>query len=142
MKKILSFIALCLLCFSTMAQQLSNTTFTPLPFGTYTATTVNSIDQVNYNYRGAHIIINVTTATSGNYTPHIQAKDPVSGLYYDLLVGTAISSAGVTVLKIYPGMTATANVSASDMLPLTWRVQMIGASTPSAVFSVSAFLGL
>jgi hypothetical protein len=105
-----------------------------------TATTVNSIDMGNFGYRGAHVMVNVTTATSGSYTPHIQAKDPISGAYYDVLVGPAISATGITILKIYPGINSITNGSASDILPSTWRMQLIGASTPNMVLSVSAYL--
>lgn len=135
MKRLFLFIALCFACMACFAQ-VTNVAGNPLPSGTYTATTVNSPDQLNFNYRGGHIIINVVTATSGNYTPHIQAKDPNSGLYYDVLVGSAISTSGVTVLKVYPGIATLANGSASDILPSVWRVQLIGASTPSMVLSV------
>lgn len=139
MKRFSIFLAMCIACFAASAQ-VTNTTAVPLPAATYTATTVNSPDQVNGNYRGVHIIINVVTATSGTYTAHVQGKDPVTGLYYDILVGSAISSAGVTVLKVYPGIAVLANGAASDIIPQTWRVQMIGASTPSAVLSVSAYM--
>lgn len=141
MKRIISLIVLCFACASCFAQ-VTNTSGSPLPLATYTAATVNSPDQLNYNYRGAHIIINVVTVTSGTYTPHIQAKDPISGLYYDLLVGTAISASGVTVLKVYPGIATLSNGSASDILPSVWRVQLIGASTPSMVLSVWSDLEL
>lgn len=120
--------------------QVSNTTYQPLPQNTYTATTVNSMDQTNNNYKGGHFIINIVTATSGTYTPHIQAKDPISGLYYDILVGSALSAVGTTILKVYPGIGVVANGSASDILPQIWRVQLIGASTPSMVLSVDAYL--
>lgn len=120
--------------------QVSNTTANPLPSAAYTATTVNSGDQNNPSWVGAHFIINVSAYTSGSYTPHIQGKDPVSGLYYDVLVGTAISATGTTILKVHPGLAVVANGSASDILPQTWRVQLVGASTPSMTLSVSAYL--
>jgi len=120
--------------------QQANTSVTPLPLTTQTAATVNSPSQTNTNYRGGHFIIKVVTATSGTYTPRIQGYDPISQAWYDILVGSAISAAGTTVLKVYPGIGVVANGSASDILPLTWRVQLIGASTPNMIFSVSAYL--
>jgi hypothetical protein len=139
MKRLSIFLSMCLLCFSAMAQ-ITNTTYTPLPQATQTATTVNSLAQSNTSYRGGHFIVTVVTATSGTYTPHIQGYDPASGLWYDILIGSAISAVGTTVLKVYPGIGVVANGSASDVLPLTWRVQLIGASTPSMVISVDAYL--
>lgn len=130
-----------LLLLSSMASaQVSNTVYTPLPSATQTAATVNSGQQSNSNYRGGHFIVNVTTATSGNYTPHIQGQDPSSGAWYDVLVGAAISTTGTTVLKVYPGIGVSANGSASDILPAVWRVQLIGASTPNMALSVGAYL--
>ena len=104
-----------------------------------TAATVNSTDQLNTVYKGGHFIVNISAYTAGTYTPHIQAKDPISGNYYDILVGTALNATGTTILKVYPGITASANAAASDLLPRTWRVQLIGASA-NMTLSVSAFL--
>lgn len=135
------FLILCFFC-SLSHGQMANTSSSPLSLATYTATTVNSTNQQNFNYRGGHFIINVVTVNSGTYTPHIQGYDPTSGIWYDILVGTAISSPGLTVLKIYPGITAASNVSVSDILPQIWRVQLIGGSTPSIIISVDAYLEL
>lgn len=120
--------------------QVSNTTVTPLTSTAQTATSVTSGDFGNFGYRGAHFIVNVTTFTSGTYTPKIQGKDPVTGTYYDILVGPAISATGATILKIYPGISTIANGAASDVLPQTWRVVLTGASTPNMVLSVVANL--
>lgn len=111
----------------------------PMACTTCTATTVNSQDVSNSNWKGGHVIFNVSAYISGTYTPHIQGKDPASGTYYDVLVGTGsnvISSAGTTVLKVYPGIAAIAGGAASDIVPSTWRVQLIGASTPSMTLTV------
>lgn len=122
--------------------QVVNAIYTPLPLANQTATTVNSPVQQNFNFRGGHFIINCSSFVSGTYTPHIQGMDPISGIWYDILVGSAISSVGITILKIYPGIGSTANASSSDILPQIWRVQLVGASTPSMVISVDAFLEL
>ena len=139
MKRLFLAIVTLLLC-TLASAQVSNQTVNPLPLASYTSNTVNSPDQTNYNFRGGHFIVNISSYISGNYTPHIQAKDPVSGVYYDVLIGTALSANGTTVLKVYPGIGVSANGSASDTLSLTWRVQLVGASTPSMTVSVDAFL--
>ena len=103
--------------------------------------TFNVADQTNNGaWKGVQVIVNISARTSGSYTPHVQAKDPVSGNYYDLLVGTALNGTGTTVLSVYPGIAASANVSASANLPRTWRVQLIGASTPSMTLSIGGVL--
>lgn len=139
MKKLILSLLLALGCALAQAQ-VTNFVTTPLASAAQTAGTVNSADQTNYLFSGGHFVINISAYTSGTYTPHIQGKDPVSGAYYDILVGTALNSAGTTVLKVYPGIGALANGSASDVLPQTWRVQLIGGSSPSMTISVAAYL--
>lgn len=120
--------------------QLQNLATQILPSAARTTSPVDSADQTNSGWRGIHLIINVSAYTSGTYTPHVQAKDPVSGTYYDILVGSAISATGITILKIYPGMATISNGAAADFLPRIWRVHFVGASSPSMTFSVGAFL--
>lgn len=142
LKRFAPFIALLVLlaCAAPVAAQLQNLATQILPSAARTAATVDSADQTNSGWRGIHLIINVTAFTSGTYTPHVQAKDPVSGTYYDILIGTAISATGLTVLKIYPGMATISNGASADFLPRIWRVHFVGASSPSMTFSVGAFL--
>jgi len=109
------------------------------PLAAQTATTLTSNDQQNASWKGLHVIVNVTSYTSGTYTPHIQGEDEY-GNYYDILVGPAISATGITVLKVYPGIATLANGAASDLLPAVWRVQLVGATTPSMTISVDANL--
>ena len=44
------------------------------------------------------------------------------------------------MLRVYPGLTASANVTASDVLPATWRVEAVHGDTDSITYSVSANL--
>ena len=118
------------------AQNLSATI---LPSALRTAAQVSSADQINLRWTGATVIVNVTAFVSGTYTPKIQGKDPVSGTYYDILVGPAIGATGITILKIYPGISVVANGAASDFLPRVWRVQLNG-TTPSMTISIGANL--
>lgn len=101
-------------------------------------TTTDSADVNNTSYRGAHIVINVTSYTSGQWTPVVQGKDPISGNYYTILTGPTISATGTTVIKVYPGLMAQSadDPIANDFLPRTWRVRMSGGATPSATYSV------
>lgn len=140
MKKLLFSLLLlfCLPC----AAQVANQFTTVLPATAQTGATVNSPAQQNFNFRGAHFVIYVSAYTSGTYTPHIQGYDAVSGQWYDILVGTGITAIGETIIKVYPGIAGTANAAANDILPTTWRVQLIGTSTPAMTISVGAFLEL
>lgn len=105
-----------------------------------TAASVNSADQTNSSWKGAVIIVRVSAFTSGTYTVTIQGKDPVSGQYYNILTGTAIGSVSTNTLTVYPGIAVTANVSASAVLPRTWRVSLAGAASQNMTLSVGASL--
>ena len=116
-----------------------NTNNTLLASAARTATT-NSADATNYNAKGAHIIINVTAITTSSLTVTVQGKCPISGVYYDILVGAAITSTGITILKVFPGVAAVANGSASDILPRTFRVSCAKGDASSWTYSVAAAL--
>lgn len=144
MKKILSALLLFLAAFAAHAQNTVNLPVTLAASAARTTTTFNTADQTNTSFTKLSVIINVSAYTSGTYTPHIQAKDPVSGLYYDLLVGAGISgvtSAGLVVLTVGTGILAVPNVASQMFLPRTWRLQLIGTASPSMTLSVGAFLG-
>ncbi len=87
-------------------------------------TTQNSPDQINFNARGLKLVVNVTAISGGSLVVAIQGKDAASGTYWTLLASVAVSTTGTFTLTLYPGVAVTANVSASDILTRTWRVQV------------------
>ena len=97
--------------------------------------TVVSVDQVNKNGRGVQVGINVTalTGTGPTVTVTLQGKDYASSAYYTLLASAAIAATGFTLLTLYPGAPSTANASAPQVLPATWRVSAVVAGTTPAV---------
>lgn len=115
-----------------------NTSTSILPSGAR-STTQTQTDQVNTSYRGLHLIIDVTNAGTGSITPKIQGKD-ANGVYYDLLVGAAISSTGTNVLKIYPGITPVTNGTANDILPYGYRIVITANNANSMTYSAAAQL--
>ena len=84
----------------------------------------NSFDAINYRGRGVKVFITTGAfgASESTMTVTIQGKDPVSGTYYTILSSASLSASAFTVLSVYPGLAVTANVSANDVLPKTWRV--------------------
>lgn len=120
----------------------SNLEITVIASAPRTATT-NGSDLSNFNCRGGHIIINVTSITaSPSVVFTVQGKDAVSGAYYDLLTSAAIVATGTTALTVYPGAAVTANVSASNVLPKTWRVRAVHGDADSITYSVGGVLVL
>lgn len=99
-------------------------------------TTQNGADTTNYNNRGIVVVLDMTTVGTGSVTLAIQGKDSVSGKYYTLLAGAAVTTDSTNVYKVYPGLTAAANAVASDVLPATFRVIVTANNANSATYSV------
>lgn len=130
MKKFLPLLLLCACLFAAPAAA-QNLPYVLITSAATTGATVTSPDVSSAPNHGVHVIINVTAYTSGSYTPHIQALDPASGSYYDILVGAPISATGLNVIKVVPGGAPLSNASAADFLPSKWHLQLVGGSSPS-----------
>jgi hypothetical protein len=104
-------------------------------------TTTNSADQKNTDYRGVHVVVDITAVPGvETVTPKIQGKDALSGKYYDILVGAAQVATGTVILKVAPGLLAAANTVANDALPIDWRIVMTHSAAGSFTYSVGANL--
>lgn len=101
-------------------------------------TTTNSADQTNANGRGVQVTVDITAIATQTVTVNIQGKDTASGKYYTLLASSALASVATTVLSLYPGDAVSANLSASNVLPKTWRVQAVGAVGGTVTLTVGA----
>lgn len=102
---------------------------------------VNSSDQDGNRGRGVMVFVRISaiTGTSPTLTVTLQGKDEASGQYYTILASAALTATGLTVLKVYPGLTAAANTVANDILPSTYRViSAIGGTSPAVTATVSA----
>lgn len=104
---------------------------------TLTAASANtsSADIANQFATGGHVIIDITaiTGTVPTLAVTVEGKDINSGKYYPILTSAMLSAVGTTVLRIFPGAIATANLSANDILPSTFRVSVAIAGTTPAV---------
>lgn len=91
----------------------------------------------NFPGIGARIIIDVTAITS---TPSVvfavEGYDPASQKWLALLTSAAIVGVGTTILRIFPGATVAANLSANDFMPAMWRVTATHANGNSITYSV------
>lgn len=101
-------------------------------------TTQTQADQTNYGGRGVVVILDVTSAGTGSITLEIDGKDPASGKYYAILTGVAVVANSTTVYRVYPGLTAAANATASDVLPRTWRIKVTANNANPVTYSVGA----
>lgn len=90
------------------------------------ATSTNAgVSTTTYNASKAVILINVSAYTSGSLTVTVNGVSS-TGYTYPILTSTAISAAGVTPLRIFPGSTPSANAVANDMVPRTLQVVVTG----------------
>jgi hypothetical protein len=80
--------------------------------------------------KGCILLINVTAVT-GSLTVSLKGVDPTSGASYTVLASAAISATGLTVLRVYPGLTASANATANDVLPNTCVISSVVATGPA-----------
>lgn len=84
----------------------------------------HSSDMTNLRCRGIKLYIATGAFGTGAsaITVTIQGKDPVSGSYYTILTSASLVASSFSVLSVYPGLTASANVAANDVLPPTYRI--------------------
>lgn len=105
--------------------------------------TTDSADFTNYNWKGLHIIFNVQSPASGfSLVPIIQGKDPISNIYYPILIGDNIAVEGTTILKIYPGIGQIPGGTASDILPRVWRLRVEVGDATAVTYTANANLVL
>lgn len=106
------------------------------------ARTADSTSHQTLASKAGVFVIDVTAVTS---TPSvvftIRGVDPISNKTWDILASAAITSTGTTILRVDPGLTASANLIAKDVLPQAVDIFADHADTDSITFTVS-FLGV
>jgi len=98
--------------------------------------TVTGPDMVNQSARGVKVVVVTTVIGTGSITLTIQGKDPGSNTYYTLLASAAIVTNTTGIYTVYPGLTAAANVTATDVLPQVWRLLVTANNANAATYSV------
>jgi hypothetical protein len=105
--------------------------------------TANGTTITNASARGAIFFVNVT-AVSGTIPTlaiKMQVQDSLSGLWFDVPGATlaTITTAGIFMITISPGLTEAANTKVSFPLPRVYRwTWTIGGTTPSFTFGIGA----
>lgn len=110
-----------------------------LPLETRTQSTLSEV--ISGGAKGAVCSMFVDVIPSGTLSLEIRGYDRFAGQTYTILSSSLITASGVTVLKVFPGIAATNNVSKSDVLPYDWKLFV--AHTPAdlaAKYSVSVSL--
>jgi hypothetical protein len=110
--------------------------------GAGATTSANGPDYANGAFRGIKVVVDLTVNGGGlgSITVTIEGKDAASGKYYTLLASAALTAVATTVLTVFPGAPATANVSANDQLPKTFRVKVTANNANPTSYTVGATL--
>jgi hypothetical protein len=99
------------------------------------------LSSVRYNPLGAlRVVVNITSIT-GSLTVSILLVDQASGATVVLLASAAIAATGTTVLKVAPGLAASANAVANDYGGPFIQVQAVVATGPCTATISAHFLG-
>lgn len=97
-----------------------------------------SPDINNFGYRGIHLTLQATgkTGSSPTLDVKLQAKDNVSGNYYDIhgaaFAQVTDNQTAPVYLSVYPGIAETSNQTVSDIIPKTVRVYHTVSGTGAA----------
>jgi hypothetical protein len=94
-----------------------------------------------YEYSGLVLVLDITAVTaSPGITVTVAGVDQVSDKLFTVLASAPIATVSTTILRIGPGLTAAANLTANDYLPPTFRVTVTHADTDSATYSLAGML--
>jgi len=87
--------------------------------------------------RGIKVTINITNVAAGpSVTVNILGVD-ANGVTYTILASAALVAVATTVLTVYPGLTAVANVTATDVLPRNIQVNVVANNANSCTYSLA-----
>lgn len=92
-----------------------------------------------YNYMNVTVNATAITATP-SVVVTIDAYDPVSGTYVNMLTSAAITATGTTLMRIGPTLAAVANLAANHALPGTVRITCTHGDADSITYSVGVEL--
>lgn len=103
------------------------------------STASSTVTFVTYNARSAIILINVSAVTGGTLTVTINGRS--ANLYtYPILAASAIATVSLVALRIGPGLTPVANLTANESLPRT--VQVVATVTGTITYGIDYILSV
>lgn len=101
--------------------------------------TVNTADTRSDGARGLVMLLDVTAAS---LTPSVvfTIQGKIGDKYYTLLASAAVTGITTNTYIVYPGLTAAANLVASNVLPESFRVNCVHADTDPITYSIKVCL--
>ena len=117
-------------------KQFSPHSFQFLPSAVYT-TTQTSADIGTSPFRGVEVVLDFTVEDATvSLVVTIDGKDETSNKWSTILTGAAITAVGTNRYRIYPGITAAANLDVSAPLPPKIRIVVTPLDADEATYSV------
>ena len=99
---------------------------------------VNTADFINYNGRGLLLLLDVTAVPGvSTIQPLIERKHPDDGGYSVAFGGSLVSTISTLQVRIYPGITAAAGTSASDVLSRIYRIRIAQIGAGNFTYSLT-----
>ena len=124
----------------------SNLAPAPLQLAAFTAAGAGTTQSALLGTNGAagvKVVVDITaiTGTSPTLQVTIQGRDPASGQNWTILASANLTATGLTVLTVYPSLTAVANLVANDAMPPIFQVQWaIGGTSPQVTATIGVHL--
>lgn len=105
--------------------------------------TADSTTQFTTGSKGGILLINVTLdAAAASVVFTLRGVNPaLQTSVYTILVSAAVAALGTTVLRVYPGLTAVTNLTATDILPAACELFADHADGDAITYSVE-FIGV
>lgn len=86
---------------------------------------------------GLVAVLHMTVVGTGSVTLTVSGYDPVGGATWTILTGAAVITNTTNVYKIYPGLTAAANATVSDVIPRTIQLTVTANNANAATYSLA-----
>ncbi len=102
------------------------------------STTQAGANQDGMEYRGIYVYVSITAIGTGSITVAIQASTGAGQV--TILASAALVANGTTILRLFPGATPAANLTANDVLPARWRLLVTANNANPVTYSVDYHL--
>jgi len=87
--------------------------------------------------KGLVAVLSMTAVGTGSVTLTINGYDRHSGAVWPILTGAAVTTNSTNPYRIYPGLTAVANTTVSDVLPVELQFVVTANNANAATYSLT-----
>jgi len=101
-----------------------------------TATIVSSVLSAEEAISSIFVIDVTAITASPSVVFSIEAKDPLSTAFYNVIDSAAITGTGTTTIQVGMNIVAAANIAANEMLPAEYRITATHGDADSITYTV------